>query len=100
MGPKRAAARDPPIHSTQPQTASPTASTVTSAASRVSKAPASSLSTLQDTLTDVWNKYVENTPQRVKLIDVFMAFLVVVGVLQFAYCILAGNYVYLAQKTS
>lgn len=33
------------------------------------------------------------TPQRVKLIDAFMAFLVVVGVLQFVYCVLVGNYV-------
>jgi hypothetical protein len=29
----------------------------------------------------------------VKLIDVFMAFLVVVGGLQFVYCVLVGNYV-------
>ncbi|KAK6079169.1 DAD family protein [Seiridium cupressi] len=36
--------------------------------------------------------YQKNTPQRTKLIDVFMAFLVVVGGLQFLYCILAGNY--------
>lgn len=40
----------------------------------------------------VWNSYVENTAQRTKLIDVFMAFLVVVGGLQFVYCLLAGNY--------
>ena len=36
---------------------------------------------------------MSNTPQRIKLIDVFMAFLVVVGVVQFVYCVLAGNYV-------
>lgn len=41
----------------------------------------------------VWNNYVENTAQRTKLIDVFLAFLVVVGGLQFVYCILVGNYV-------
>ena len=28
-----------------------------------------------------------------KLVDVFMAFLVVVGGLQFVYCVLVGNYV-------
>lgn len=33
------------------------------------------------------------TPQRVKLIDAFMAFLVVVGGLQFVYCVVVGNYV-------
>jgi oligosaccharyltransferase complex subunit epsilon len=37
--------------------------------------------------------YVDETPQRTKLIDAFMAFLVVVGALQFLYCVLAGNYV-------
>ncbi|KAH6659928.1 DAD family-domain-containing protein [Truncatella angustata] len=36
--------------------------------------------------------YQKNTPQRTKLIDVFMVFLVAVGGLQFLYCILAGNY--------
>jgi len=41
----------------------------------------------------IWNKYVTTTPQRTKLIDVFMAFLVVVGVLQFVYCVIVGNYV-------
>ncbi|KAL5614712.1 hypothetical protein BROUX41_004807 [Berkeleyomyces rouxiae] len=47
-----------------------------------------------------WNKvvgnicthYLKTTPQRTKLLDVFMVFLVVVGALQFLYCVLAGNY--------
>jgi oligosaccharyltransferase complex subunit epsilon len=45
----------------------------------------------------LWNTYLEKTPQRVKLIDVFMAFLVVVGGVQFVYCVLAGNYVSLLE---
>jgi len=40
----------------------------------------------------VWDKYVQRTPQRVKLLDSFMAFLVVVGALQFVYCVIVGNY--------
>jgi oligosaccharyltransferase complex subunit epsilon len=40
----------------------------------------------------VWSNYLRRTPQRVKLLDTFMAFLVVVGVLQFVYCVLGGNY--------
>jgi len=40
----------------------------------------------------VWNNYVDKTPQRVKLIDTFLAFLVVVGALQFVYCVIGGNY--------
>jgi oligosaccharyltransferase complex subunit epsilon len=37
--------------------------------------------------------YLDTTPQRTKLLDAFMAFLVAVGALQFVYCVLAGNYV-------
>ena len=33
------------------------------------------------------------TPQRVKLIDVFMLFLAVVGAFQFFYCVIVGNFV-------
>lgn len=41
----------------------------------------------------VWKNYVEKTPQRVKLLDTFLGFLVAVGVLQFVYCVLVGNFV-------
>jgi hypothetical protein len=37
--------------------------------------------------------YLDTTPQRTKLLDAFMAFLVAVGALQFVYCVVAGNYV-------
>lgn len=47
----------------------------------------------QEILLGVWNNYVEKTPQRVKLLDAFMVFLMAVGVLQFVYCVVAGNYV-------
>ncbi|KAJ4151084.1 hypothetical protein LMH87_011801 [Akanthomyces muscarius] len=41
---------------------------------------------------NIYTHYMKETAQRTKLIDVFLAFLVVVGALQFAYCVLAGNY--------
>ncbi|KAJ6781173.1 hypothetical protein PWT90_08327 [Aphanocladium album] len=41
---------------------------------------------------NIYTHYTKETAQRTKLIDVFLAFLVVVGGLQFAYCVLAGNY--------
>ncbi|QIW95327.1 hypothetical protein AMS68_000845 [Peltaster fructicola] len=47
---------------------------------------------IQEIALGVWNKYVEQTPQRTKLLDAFMAFLMVVGVLQFVYCVIAGTY--------
>ncbi|KAI0396224.1 defender against death DAD protein [Xylariaceae sp. FL0594] len=41
---------------------------------------------------NIFQHYQKTTPQRTKLLDAFMAFLVIAGGLQFAYCILAGNY--------
>ncbi|KAJ4408969.1 oligosaccharyltransferase complex subunit epsilon [Didymella pomorum] len=46
----------------------------------------------QDILQGVWKRYVEKTPQRTKLLDSFMLFLVVVGALQFLYVVLVGNF--------
>ncbi|VUC36106.1 unnamed protein product [Clonostachys rosea] len=43
-------------------------------------------------LINLYNHYIEETPQRTKLLDVFLVFLAVVGALQFLYCVLAGNY--------
>ncbi|RYN33902.1 hypothetical protein AA0112_g5544 [Alternaria arborescens] len=40
----------------------------------------------------VWDKYVSKTPQRTKLLDTFLAFLVIVGALQFLYVVLVGNF--------
>lgn len=40
---------------------------------------------------DAWKSY-QKTPISLKMIDVFMAFLVFTGVTQFAYCLLVGNY--------
>ncbi|KAL7628863.1 oligosaccharyltransferase complex subunit epsilon [Parahypoxylon ruwenzoriense] len=39
-----------------------------------------------------WNSYQKNTPHRTKLLDLFMAFLLIVGALQFAYCLIGGNF--------
>jgi oligosaccharyltransferase complex subunit epsilon len=47
-------------------------------------------------MMNIYDHYMQTTPQRTKLIDSFMAFLAVVGALQFLYCVLAGNYVRLS----
>lgn len=44
-------------------------------------------------LGNIYQYYMKQTPQRTKLIDAFLLFLVVNGALQFLYCVLAGNYV-------
>jgi len=86
---------------TPASTSSKLAQTTTSAPStRASKSSASAQtttlsphSTATEILTGIWNTYLSRTPQRVKLLDTFMAFLVAVGVLQFVYCVAGGNYV-------
>ncbi|OAA37235.1 Defender against death DAD protein [Metarhizium rileyi] len=45
-----------------------------------------------EVLLNIYQYYMKETPQRTKLIDAFLFFLVVVGGLQFVYCVLAGNY--------
>ncbi|PLB55172.1 putative oligosaccharyl transferase subunit Dad1 [Aspergillus steynii IBT 23096] len=49
-------------------------------------------SSVIDIAQHVWQQYVATTPQRTLLLDAFMAFLVLIGVIQFVYCVLAGNY--------
>ncbi|KAI4139925.1 MAG: hypothetical protein L6R39_006048 [Caloplaca ligustica] len=85
-------------------TAPPSSKSSTSATTTPSSKPASASSrssTLSSSTSSndpreialgLWNSYVEKTPQRVKLMDVFMAFLAVVGGLQFLYCVVVGNY--------
>ncbi|KAK1834740.1 DAD family protein [Podospora conica] len=51
-----------------------------------------SASTWSQVVVNLTKHYQKATPQRTKLIDAFMAFLVAVGVLQFVYCVLAGNF--------
>ncbi|KAF3927381.1 hypothetical protein ABW21_db0204701 [Orbilia brochopaga] len=70
-----------------------TTNTIPAAPAAPAGAPAlSSKASSIDVANAVWARYQSDTPQRTKLIDVFMVFLVAVGVVQFAYCVLAGNY--------
>ncbi|KAF2403946.1 defender against death DAD protein [Trichodelitschia bisporula] len=49
-------------------------------------------SSAADIVNGAWSNYLAHTPQRVKLLDAFLAFLVGVGALQFVYCVIVGNY--------
>ncbi|KAF7597109.1 oligosaccharyltransferase complex subunit epsilon [Aspergillus hancockii] len=49
-------------------------------------------SSVYDIAHHVWQQYLATTPQRTILLDAFMAFLVLVGGIQFVYCVVAGNY--------
>jgi oligosaccharyltransferase complex subunit epsilon len=43
--------------------------------------------------TKVLNNYTKQSTPKLKLIDSFLAFLVVLGVFQFVFCLLVGNFV-------
>ncbi|PHH58989.1 hypothetical protein CDD81_3961 [Ophiocordyceps australis] len=76
------------------------AATVQPSATAASSVPATVSKPLSRTGGNSWNQVLQNivdyylreTPQRIKLVDVFLSFLVLVGALQFLYCVLAGNY--------
>lgn len=40
----------------------------------------------------LWRSYLDGTPARLQLCDAFLAFLILTGVLLFAYCVLITNY--------
>ncbi|TVY80972.1 Dolichyl-diphosphooligosaccharide--protein glycosyltransferase subunit DAD1 [Lachnellula suecica] len=90
MAPKRSAREPTPSSATTAQISSTGAGSVPVVPS--SKKAASANQSPQDIALGIWKNYLDATPQRTKLIDVFMSFLVVVGVLQFVYCVIAGNY--------
>ncbi|KAF2831356.1 defender against death DAD protein [Ophiobolus disseminans] len=69
-----------------------TGTTTTASTPARSSRPSSSGTDAQAILQGIYDKYVSKTPQRVKLLDAFMAFLVVVGALQFFYVVLVGNF--------
>lgn len=41
----------------------------------------------------IYNHYINETPQRIMLLDVFLVYLVVVGAIQFVNCAIAGTFV-------
>ncbi|KAL2212592.1 oligosaccharyl transferase subunit [Sarocladium strictum] len=69
-----------------------TATTTTSAAPKSTLSKSAGVASWDKVLQNIYDYYMKETPQRTKLIDVFLAFIAVVGALQFVYCILAGNY--------
>ncbi|KAL4780879.1 DAD family-domain-containing protein, partial [Aspergillus varians] len=69
---------------------SPSASTPTILSS--SPKTLSANSSISEIAVHVCQQYLTTTPQRTLLLDTFMVFLALVGVVQFVYCVLAGNY--------
>ncbi|KAK1769615.1 defender against death DAD protein [Phialemonium atrogriseum] len=91
MAPKRANARDGTT-STPATTQAGVATAGTTPAPVLKAQKTTANQNYSSVVTNIVDHYLDTTPQRTKLIDAFMAFLVVAGALQFAYCVLAGNY--------
>ncbi|KAI0175885.1 defender against death DAD protein [Hypoxylon sp. FL1284] len=89
MAPKKSAAAPA---STVTPAAAPVSTSAAPASNAIAKPINSGVQSFDKIAMNIVEHYQKTTPQRTKLIDVFMAFLVLVGGLQFAYCILAGNY--------
>ncbi|KAL1971937.1 hypothetical protein VTN31DRAFT_2025 [Thermomyces dupontii] len=66
---------------------SPPATTITSSPTTLSSRASS-----REIIQHIWQRYLAETPQRTFLLDAFMIFLVIVGGVQFLYCVLAGNF--------
>jgi len=58
------------------------------------KAAQSSSASPTDAFNSLWKAYNDNTSNRLKFIDAFLFFLMLSGVVQFAYCILVTNFPY------
>ncbi|EEH16231.1 hypothetical protein PABG_06318 [Paracoccidioides brasiliensis Pb03] len=93
MSPKRRVASNSAASQAQPAPTpaktSPRTAPMTSHASKTSLSPNSSA---QEIVVGIWQRYLSQTPKRTLQLDAFMAFLVLVGAVQFVYCLLAGNY--------
>ena len=99
MAPKKNAAASPSPAAMPPSAAKPTAAvtsasgTPTKAANKPSTKDIRNAQDMQEIAVGMWNNYVDKTPQRVKLLDAFLVFLMTVGMWQFVYCVIAGNFV-------
>ncbi|PYH43298.1 putative oligosaccharyl transferase subunit Dad1 [Aspergillus saccharolyticus JOP 1030-1] len=91
---RTAAASAGPVPAPSPPTIPSSSSTTVASPSALSSGPKTltTNSSVLDIAHTVWQQYLATTPQRTLLLDAFMGFLVLVGGVQFLYCVLAGNY--------
>ncbi|KAH7344876.1 DAD/Ost2 [Rhizoctonia solani] len=58
---------------------------------KIANAQAGNVST-SNAVHQLWKAYQNDTPDRLKLIDAFLVFIMISGIIQFLYCILVTNY--------
>ena len=93
MAPKKNAREATPSPAATTLAGNTTAGPVPKPRAVVSSSAKARAGTWDQVLQNLVDYYMNETPQRTKLIDAFLAFIAVVGAWQFIYCILAGNYV-------
>lgn len=47
---------------------------------------------LTTVLSKFYGEYQNNTPKKLKLIDAYLVYILLTGILQFAYCVLVGTF--------
>jgi oligosaccharyltransferase complex subunit epsilon len=47
---------------------------------------------LKSVLTKFYDEYLNNTPKKLKLIDAYLVYILLTGIMQFAYCVLVGTF--------
>lgn len=87
-GPKTPAKQAPATPGASKRAKTSTAAS-TSTASTSSPTAASASKVAMHTL---WTAYLNTTPSRLKLVDSFLVFLVLSGVIQFVYCVLVTSF--------
>ena len=53
---------------------------------------ASTAKAINEVLTDFYAKYKAKTPQKLKLVDAYLAYVMITGIILFAYCCIVGTF--------
>lgn len=52
----------------------------------------SGITNLKDIIVRFYNEYTQTTPQRLKIVDAYLLYIMLTGIIQFAYCCLVGTF--------
>ncbi|KAJ3054815.1 Dolichyl-diphosphooligosaccharide-protein glycosyltransferase subunit dad1 [Rhizophlyctis rosea] len=74
--------------------AAATAAALSSAASTVAASTSNAASSQVDLISRLLSSYNKETPQSLKIIDAYLVFVMLTGIIQFVYVILAGTFPY------
>ena len=47
---------------------------------------------LNSVLSKCYDEYVNNTPKKLKIVDAYLAYIMLTGIMQFVYCCLVGTF--------